>query len=55
MCRRDVQRRDPASDDLRREELASDEGSCGTTVVEDRRPDQETRDPARRRTCRSSG
>ena len=38
----DVQHRDPTSDELRREELAADEGSRSTTVVEDRRPDQET-------------
>jgi hypothetical protein len=38
----DVPRRDPTNDELGREELAADEGARGTTVVEDRRPDQET-------------
>jgi hypothetical protein len=38
----DVHRSDPTNDELRREELAADEGAHGTTVVEDRRPDQET-------------
>jgi hypothetical protein len=37
----DIQRSDPTNDELRREELAADEGAHGTTVVEDRRPDQE--------------
>jgi hypothetical protein len=34
----DVQRRDPSDDELGREDLAADERSRGTTVVEDRRP-----------------
>jgi hypothetical protein len=37
----EVQRRDPVDDELRREDLPSDKGSPGTTVLEDRRPDQE--------------
>jgi hypothetical protein len=37
----DVQRRDPSDDELGREDLAADERSRGTTVIEDRRPDQE--------------
>jgi hypothetical protein len=37
----DVQRRDPTDDELGREDLPADEGSRGTTVVEDQRPDQE--------------
>jgi hypothetical protein len=38
---RDVQRRDPSDDELGREDLAADERSRGTTVVEDRPADQE--------------
>jgi hypothetical protein len=41
----DVQRRDPSDDELGREDLAVDERSQGTTVVEDRRPDQEPATP----------
>jgi hypothetical protein len=37
----DVQRRDPGVDELGREDLADDERSRDTVVVEDRRPDQE--------------
>ena len=37
----DVERRDPTDDELGRENLPADEGSRATTVVEDRRPDQE--------------
>src|SRR4029453_14263872 len=37
----DVQRRDPTDDELRREDLPTDGGSRDTTVVGDRRPDQE--------------
>ena len=37
----DAQHRDPTDDELRREDLSSDEGARGTTVVQDRRPDQE--------------
>jgi len=37
----DVPRRDPSDDELGREDLAAEERSRGTTVVEDRRPDQE--------------
>jgi hypothetical protein len=37
----DVQRRDPSDDELRREDLAADERSRGTTVVGERRPDQQ--------------
>ena len=38
----DVQRRDPSGAELGREDLAADERSRDTTVVEDRRPDQES-------------
>ena len=41
----DVQRRDsrdPTDDELRREDLAAEERTRDTTVVEDRRPDQES-------------
>ncbi|HKP98872.1 MAG TPA: hypothetical protein VJ735_00950 [Actinomycetes bacterium] len=38
----DVQRRDPSDDALGREDLAADERSRHATVVEDRRPDQES-------------
>ena len=41
----DVRRRDPSDDELGREDLAADERSRGTTVVEDRRPDQEPAAP----------
>jgi hypothetical protein len=37
----DVQRRDPSDDELGREDLAAEERSRDTTMVEDRRPDQE--------------
>ena len=37
----DVPRRDPTDDKLRREDLAADGDPRGTTVVQDRRPDQE--------------
>ncbi len=37
----DVQDRDPADDELRREDLTADEGARGTTVGEDRGPDWE--------------
>ena len=37
----DVPRRDPTDDELRREDLAADGDARGTTVVQDRRPDQE--------------
>src|SRR5262245_34381548 len=37
----DLQRRDPADDELRREDLAADGGPRDTTVVEEWRPDQE--------------
>jgi hypothetical protein len=37
----DVQGRDPGDDELGREDLAADERSRGTAVVEDRRPDHE--------------
>ena len=37
----DVQRRDPVDDELGREDLAAAERPQDTTVVEDRRPDQE--------------
>lgn len=37
----DVQRRDPTDDELGREDLSADGDSRATTVVEDRRPDQE--------------
>jgi hypothetical protein len=37
----DTQRRDPTDEELRREELASDERSPGTAVREDRRRDRE--------------
>jgi hypothetical protein len=37
----DAPRRDPTDDELGREDLPSDGGSRGTTVVQDRRPDLE--------------
>jgi hypothetical protein len=37
----DARRHDPTDDELRREDLPADRGSHATTVVEDRRPDQE--------------
>ena len=37
----DVQRRDPGDDEFGREDLVADERPRDTTVVEDRRPDQE--------------
>ena len=37
----DVQRRDPSDDELGREDLAAEERSRDTAMVEDRRPDQE--------------
>ena len=37
----DAQRRDPTDDELGREDLPADGGARATTVVQDRRPDQE--------------
>jgi hypothetical protein len=42
-----VQRRDPTDEELRREDLASDERSRGTAVREDRRSDRRPRPSAR--------